>query len=358
MSQGSSKAKVMLGVAAVLAAVSCVVILLVVAQQGGPDEQERVYRLKWLANVGFIGDLYADSYGLFLNEGLTVVVRPGGPEHDAIRGLQTEKAAFGVASADQVILALAQDADVVVIAQIYRKNPVQWIYRSDLLTITSPENLRGKRVGVTFGDNDETIMLALLRQSGIAEDALTLRGVRYDFLPFTTGNVDLFPVYRNTQGVELERQLKSAPVPVPVLFFNPDDEGVTFVANSIVTTSRMLKENRATVLSFLRAVLRGWSEALDKDKEDMAVRAMLRFEKAIASESQSKLEARLREQIAATRELVLPQREGILLGQIDVEAWTRTEEILMKQGILKLPVNHKVIDHLATDLLKEAMDGR
>ncbi len=53
----------------------------------------------------------------------------GDPERDAIRELELGNATFGVASADQVIRARAKGAPVVVIAQLFQINPLQWIYR-------------------------------------------------------------------------------------------------------------------------------------------------------------------------------------------------------------------------------------
>lgn len=352
MANTQSRRKLIGGLAVLAVALLAVIVMLIRAERKNIDEKERYYRLKWLANVGFVGDLYADTYGLFLNEGLRVTVRPGGPDLDAIRELQTEQAQFGVASADQVIRAIEKNADVVVIAQVYRKNPVRWIFRSDKLKIASPRDLVGKRVGVTVGDNDETIMKALLKKHGIDAATLSLVDVHFSYLPFTKKEVDLFPVYMNTQGIELKRQL--ARDKEEVGFFDPDAAGITFVANSVITTTRFLKSDRPKVQRFLRAVLRGWAEALDAKHEGRAIDAMLRYESAVAGESKDELVQRLREQIAVTRELVLPP-QGTTLGQIDVEAWKRTAQILLDQGIITTPVS--VSEHLDTKLLEELANG-
>lgn len=311
--------------------------------------EEVTYRLKWLANVGFIGDLYADTYGLFLEEKIKVIVRPGGPEHDAIRELQTGQAQFGVASADQVIRARSQGADVVVIAQIYQKNPVQWIYRTEELTVKESTDLLGKRVGITIGDNDETIMRALLNKYNIAESALHLKGVQYSFLPFTNKDVQLFPVYKNTQGVELKNQLQKENEPVD--FFDPDKYGIRFVANSIVTTSRMISDHKDVIRSFLKAVLRGWSESLNPNNEDQAIRAMMRFVESSSTDNRESLMAILREQIAVTRELVLPSDTETFVGAIDVEGWKLTEEIMFQQKLIKERVN--ITSYLESGILNE-----
>src|SRR5210317_567556 len=87
------------------------------------------YRLKWIFNTSVVGDLYADVRQEFKAAGLDVTVKPGGPERDAIKELELGQAQFGVASADQVIRAMAKGSPVVVIAQLFQINPLQWIYR-------------------------------------------------------------------------------------------------------------------------------------------------------------------------------------------------------------------------------------
>jgi len=330
-------------------------------QDLGEDAREDIrYRLKWLANVGFVGDLYADTYGFFLEEGLRVKVRPGGPEHNAIRELETGEAHFGVASADQVLRALDKKADVVVIAQIYRSNPVQWIYRSEKISIKQPSDLKAQRVGITIGDNDETIMYGLLNKYGIDHvkpgdttkktgntSPVILDGVHFDFLPFTKGKVSLFPVYKNTQGVDLRRQLEAEGE--QVAFFNPDVFGIRFVANSIVTTSRMVRDKGPLVRCFLKAVLKGWRHALDPKNEDLAVRAMLRFVAENEPEAGDALNDKLREQLAVTRELVLPEAGSRApLGTIDVQAWKQTEGLMLQLNLIGNKVG--IEGYLRTDL--------
>ncbi|MDG4549007.1 MAG: ABC transporter substrate-binding protein [Candidatus Contendobacter sp.] len=352
-------------VAALLVVVIGLFLLFINGENKPPSDQTFTYRLKWLANTGFIGDLYAVNYGYFREEGLNVQVKPGGPEHDAIRELLTEEAAFGVASADQVINALGKGAKVIVIAQIYRKNPVQWIYRSRLGKLSAPQDLRGRSVGITVGDNDATIMLAVLRKADVPyhvagqaapqnqestpSPVVELLPVRYDFAPFLKNNLDLFPVYKNTQGVDLGIQMKSAGEVVS--FFDPEEYGgVHFVANSIVTTERMLKTNPTVVRAFLSAVLKGWKEALDPKNEALAIRAMLNYVRESSTDSKEVLTQKLQDQIRITADLVLPPPgAGLTLGTIDVASWKETEAIMLQQGIIKSPI--RVENYLATELL-------
>jgi NitT/TauT family transport system substrate-binding protein len=303
------------------------------------------YRLKWLANPGFIGDLYADTYGMFAHERLQVQVLPGGPEHDALRELQTGAAQFGVASADQVIRAIDQGADVVVVAQIYQRNPVEWIYRSSLGSITRASALRGRRVGVTVGDNDETIMRAVLKASALTEKDVKLIPVKYDFSPFTTGAVELFPVYRNTQGVELQKQLSDNHEAAG--FYDPEEAGVRFVANAIVTTSRTVTERPEVVRRFVRAAVRGWDEALRTENEEQAIRAAERFLPPGSVSDPASHHDILRDEIRSTRTFVVPPKGRI--GVIDVNGWVQTASIMKERHLINTDVLIK--GHLRADFL-------
>jgi NitT/TauT family transport system substrate-binding protein len=315
-------------------------------------QQERTLRLKWLANVGFVGDLYADTYGFFTEEGLNVKVIPGGPEHDAIRDLQTGEAHFGIASSDQVVKALAKGADVVVIAQIYQKNPVQWIYRRGQFEVNAPEDLKGKIVGITIGDNDENIMRALLKRSQLTEADLKLQPVQYSYVPFTTGEVQLFPVYRNTQGVELMKQLQSQNEQVG--FFDPDRNGVRFVANSVVTTSKLLKDDREGVKRFLKALLRGWRESLNPTNQELATNAMLRYTQSTGNAGADT--SLIREQIAVSRDLVIPSEGEKAIGKIDVNGWLMTEDIMVDQKLVERKVG--IQNALDTKLIEEVITNK
>lgn len=289
------------------------------------------YRLKWLLNTSVAGDIYADVNGFFDGAGLDVTVKPGGPERDAIKELELGLAQFGVASADQVIRALSKGAPVVVIAQLFQVNPLQWIYRGTDPPIRELGQLKGKTIGVTFGGNDETILRTLLAKADLTEMDVTLFSVRYDYTPFYQRRVDIWPVYRNTQGIFLDRKL--AAEGESVQFFNPAAFGVRFVANSVVTSKKMADENPETVGRFLKAVLRGWREAMAPENAEKTVAAVQRFDRETAEDV-------LQEQLTVTRGLIAPTPRTVI-GTIDVAAWEQTEAIMLEQGQIDRPVGVK-----------------
>jgi NitT/TauT family transport system substrate-binding protein len=275
------------------------------------------------------GDLLAAQQGYFKDENLAVTIEPGGPEQDPIRELELGYADFGVASADQVVRAMAKGSPVVVVAQLFQVNPLQWIYRRRQFTIKRPEDLRGKTIGVTFGKNDEMILRALLDQAHIPVSQVHLYGVRLDFTPFFKGRVGLWPVYINTQGVEIGAKLEAAGEPVD--FLNPADFGIRFVANSLVTTQVTLDKRPDVARRFVHALLRGWRRFMEPAYNDRVIEAVRRFDKDTRPDV-------MRRQLAATRRLVQPHPD-IAVGTIDRRGWQQTESIMLHHHQIAGPVH-------------------
>ncbi|MFZ7128695.1 MAG: ABC transporter substrate-binding protein [Desulfobacterales bacterium] len=294
-----------------------------------PSAAEAVnYRLKWILNSSVVGDLYADVHGHFRAENLEVTVKAGGPERDAIKELELGLAEYGAASADQVIRALSKGSPVVVIAQLFQINPLQWIYRDSDPAITELSHLRGKTIGVTFGGNDEAILRTLLGKAGLTEADVKLFSVRYDYTPFYQRRVDIWPVYRNTQAVFLSRKLgEEGEV---LRFFNPVRFGVQFVANSVVTSRKRAAEHPDQVRRFVTALLKGWRDALDPVNQGRALEVLRKFDRDTDPEV-------IREQLEETRRLILPSPD-VKLGSFDYAAWRQTEKIMLEQEQIPHPV--------------------
>jgi NitT/TauT family transport system substrate-binding protein len=296
-------------------------------------EDKVTYRLKWLYNVSVVGALYANVHHLFDHEGFSVTLKSGGPELDAIRELELGHADFGEASADQVIRAKAKGSPVVVIAQLFQINPLQWIYRPEEVHIQTLSDLKGKVIGVTFGGNDETIMRTLLVYGRITDSEVKLFSVRYDYTPFYQHKVQLWPVYRNAQGPIISDKLERAGEKVK--YFDPSAFGVKFVSNSVVTMAQTLAEKPDLVKRFLQALLEGWQQALAPENKEIAVRTLQQFDQ----DTPRKI---LETQLEITRELVQPTPDFII-GGIDEKAWQQTEKIMLDQHQIEKPVNIKTI---------------
>ncbi len=301
----------------------------------GTPVTEVTYRLKWLFNISVVGDLWADVNCNFARRGLKVTVKPGGPERDAIKELELGRAQFGVASADQVIRAVSKGARVVVLAQLFQVNPLQWIYRPGRTPIKTAQDLKGKTIGITYGGNDEAIMRALLARHHIREDEVRLYSVRYDYTPFYRGKVDLWPLYRNAQAPIIGEKLRKAGE--RYAFLDPSQLGIRFVANSVVTSQKMLQQHPQTVGRFMEALLEAWREALDPANRQKAIAVVLKFNRETPADI-------VRRQLPVTRRLMLPAADFVF-GKIDVAAWKQTEQIMLEQKLITKSVHVEGLLH-------------
>jgi NitT/TauT family transport system substrate-binding protein len=125
-------------------------------------------------------------------------------------------------------------------------------------------------------------------------------------------------------------------------FVSPDELGVRFVANSVVTTREMLEKHPDTVKRFLAALHQGWQDALDPQNEEKAVQVLLQLDRETPA-------AVVRRQLAVTRELMLPA-PGAAFGTIDIDAWKQTAEIMAAQQLIPAQLNVESV--LMTDLKK------
>ena len=116
-----------------------------------------------------------------------------------------------------------------------------------------------------------------------------------------------------------------------VSFFNPTDFGVNFVANSVVTSERMLKENPDQVKRFTRALLGAWRDALDPKNAAMALMTLEQYDKETPPDIR-------KEQLDITRSLIVHGKSGAV-GGIDVDAWKQTEAIMLEQKLVPEPVS-------------------
>ncbi len=286
------------------------------------------YRLKWLFNASTAGDLWAKEKGVFKKYGLRVHLKEGGAEHDAIEEIELKRAQFGVASADQVLRAVSRGADCLVIAQIFQINPLSWIYIKERVRLDSSrlaDCLKHLTIGITYGGNDEAIFMALVKGLGLDPEKLHIYAITYDYTPFWKGEVDLWPCYRNTQGITLSKKIERQGQEVG--FLDPSRYGIRFVANSLITSRAFWNGHRDIVENFKKAVLLSWQEALRPENLDATSMILSRYEKGLDLET-------IKEQVKATKRLVTENGKRPI-GYIDKAAWKQTEKIMFENGLLK-----------------------
>jgi NitT/TauT family transport system substrate-binding protein len=272
-------------------------------------------RLKWLHQSQFAGFYSAASRHLYQDAGLKVTLDPGGPDSPSVQLVAAGSDTFGVAGADQILLAREKGVDVVAVATIYRQTPFVLMTRADS-GLTTMRQLAGKKIGVKFGQSEEVTYRAMLAAAGMGKpDEVP---VKFDLGPFLTGGVDAFP------GYSINEALAASEVGKPVNLITPASLHLSLYADTIFTTGSEIRQHPDRVRAFVQATVKGWTWAVANPDKAAAL--------ALAYDHSLKLPHE-RAEMRASIPSITPDREPI--GYMDAAHWTSLQDVLLAQGQLK-----------------------
>ena len=221
-----------------------------------PDLGAINVQLSWIKNSEFAGEFEADSQGFYKTAGFSgVTLTPGPTTTEAL--VASGKATFGLSDAVATASAITKShAPIKIVGSIYQKNPFSIISLADKANITTPQDLVGKTIGVQTGGN-VTLFNALLAANGIDPSSVTVVPTGYDPSVLWTGSKPLdgyFGYLTNESILVRDAGQKDAELPLA-------DNGLPFVADSIITTTSEIQNHPDVVKGFLEAELKGWKAA-------------------------------------------------------------------------------------------------
>jgi NitT/TauT family transport system substrate-binding protein len=272
-------------------------------------------QLSWTHQSAFGGLYAADQNGYYAQEGLAVTLLQGGPTVDNIAAVQDGKAQFGIASADAVIAARAQGKTVRAIAAVFRRSPVVFLTLANS-GITRPQDFAGKTIRST-ASTIATLhaMTAFVGLSPSQYNEITT--LPSDVAKFASGEVPIWAMLINGQAVAVQQ----AGYKVNIIY--PDDYGVHFYGEVIITTDELIKTNPDLVLRFLRASLKGWTFAVENPDKISAMVAK------VEPKADKTLE---NERMTISLPFINTGEDHI--GWMKAETWNGMEKTLREQGIL------------------------
>ncbi|MFS0886340.1 ABC transporter substrate-binding protein [Aeromicrobium sp. 179-A 4D2 NHS] len=239
-------------------------------------------QLSWIKNAEFAGEFMADSKGYFADAGFSSVklnAGPGATENLVASG----KATFGLTNAVTAAQVIAEeDAPLKIVGTTYQKNPFTILSRKDTGDIATPADLVGKKIGVQAGGN-EILFKALLAANDIDEKDVTIVPVEYDPAPLVNKEVDGFVAYLTNEAILVASQgIETTNLPFA-------DNGLPFVAESIIATDQTIQEQPEMVKAFLEAEIKGWKDAC-ADIEEGARLAVEEYGKDLKLEMDKEIE--------------------------------------------------------------------
>jgi len=219
-------------------------------------------QLQWVTQAQFAGYYVALDKGWYLEEGIELTIRPGGPDISPIDSVRTGTAEFGTGLLADIIVASQQSNDIASIAQIQQTNGLLLIAKKDS-GINGPKDFTGKKVGVWLG-NWEAQFDALIAKEGIKANDFTLVSQGFSMEPFINGELDVASamIYNEYYAV-----LESGIEPEDITIINYADFGLDFPGDTLFTSKKNLQENSDLCVRMLRASLRGWQYAMEHPEE-------------------------------------------------------------------------------------------
>lgn len=290
-------------------------------------------RLTWLHQSQFAGFYVAADKAFYKDLGLDVKLLPGGLEYPSIKMVSTGNDKIGVTSADQILLARSKGAPVVAIAVLYQKSPVV-MFSLKKYGIKKPEDLKGKKIGIKYGDNTEVPIRALLRKKGII-DKITEVSVSYNLAPLIKGKVVTLPGF----AINEPQSLVEKGYDINQIY--PADYGINIYADVIFTTKNMLSNHRTELVKFLQATFEGFRFAINHPEE--AVDLTMKRNANLDREHQLNM---------LKASIPLWQPKGKRIGEMNKENWMQINEILVRQGLIDKKVD--IDEAVNFSLIKEA----
>ncbi len=243
----------------------------------------------------------------------------GGPEVNFISPVVDGTAQFGIAQPADVILARANNQPVRGIAAIYRRSPILFFALADS-GITRPQDFVGKKIRSTL-TADETLR-AMMARVGIGPDQYETVYLPSDVSVFASGDVPVWVGFINGLALEVEQ----AGYELNIIY--PDDYGIHFYGDVLITTDALIAENPDLVGRFTRATIKGWKYAVENPKTIGAFVKMYNPELVQAVEIDKMISS-----------IPFINTGENYIGWMEPEVWDAMAQTLRDQGVLSNPLD-------------------
>ena len=225
-----------------------------------PTQVKIKLALDWYPNANHIGLYIAQEKGYFSEEGLEVEMYTPSDPSTVLQTVGAGQDDFGISYQPDILLARAQGVPVVSIAGMVQ-HPLNSLMSLESSGIVRPGQLKGKKVGYPGIPTNEPLLRTMLKADGLAglED-VELVNVGFNLGPsLISGQVDaVVGAYWTHESILLENQGHKVNV------MRMEDWGVPdYYELMIVTSESKAKDDMATLTKFLRAVRRGYEDAMD-----------------------------------------------------------------------------------------------
>jgi NitT/TauT family transport system substrate-binding protein len=292
--------------------------------------REITVAMPYIPNVQFAQFYLADKKGYYAAEGLKIKFDYNF-ETDVIQRIAQGTVQFGMASGDSILLARAQGLPVVTVATNSQRFPTVFFSKAEA-NIKTPADLKGKSVGIPGHFGAAYVgLLALLYANQIKESELNIQDIGFaQVAALTEGKVQVASGYGNNEPVQLDQQGIKVNV-INVADFYP------LASDGIVTSEAQIKDQAASVHSFVRATLKGMQDVIANPDEGFQAALDVIPELKSADAKTQDLQRKVLQATLPYWQSELTKQQGP--GFSDIKSWEATHKFMRDSGLLKSDVD-------------------
>lgn len=207
-------------------------------------------QLVFIKNAEYGGYWIADDRGFYREENVAPKFLAGGPNLPSASSVITGGGAtLAIGEQLQAVAdAVTKGADLVVLAGVFQKSP-SGILSLPETPIREAGDIIGKRIGLQQGAKE--FVDALLKVNGLPADYEQVP-VGFDPTPLTEGACDGYVCFVTNQPLILKQK------GIPYVATTYSDMGLPSYAGVVFAEREYVESNRAAVVGFLRASIKGW----------------------------------------------------------------------------------------------------
>ncbi|WP_347986765.1 diguanylate cyclase [Methylomonas sp. AM2-LC] len=272
-------------------------------------------QLRWHHQFQFAGYYAALEKGFYQDEGFTVNLHAGDPEHQPVTEVLSGHALYAEGNSE-VLYQRLLGKPLVALAVIFQHSPSILLVRKES-GITGADGLRNKKIMLMNVTEDADFLTVFLRE-GIPLNQLNIVPSSYNINDLITGKVDAFNSYITNEPYLLKQQN------IAYNIIDPSQYGVDFYSDILFTTEKELHDHPQRVAAIKRATLKGWRYAMDHPQE---IIELLKSKYAV-----SKSIEHLNYEATTMRALIYP--DLIEIGHMNTDRWQRMADTFVRAGLV------------------------
>ncbi|WP_339107645.1 ABC transporter substrate-binding protein [Thioclava sp. GXIMD4216] len=225
-------------------------------------------QLKWVTQAQFAGYYVAKDKGFYEDEGIDVDILPGGPDISPTQVMAGGGADVTVDWMPSALAAREKGLPLVNIAQPFKSSGMMLTCLKES-GIKSPEDFKGKTLGVWFGGN-EYPFLSWMSTLGIPTDGspegVTVLKQGFNVDPLLQKQASCISTMTYNEYWQI---IEAGISPDDLVTFKYEDEGVATLEDGLYVMQDKLEDPdfKAKMVKFVRASMKGWKWAEENPDE-------------------------------------------------------------------------------------------